>query len=380
MADNVAITAGSGTTIAADDVGAGVLVQRVKATWGPDGTANDADVATGKPLPAQIRSATGLIPIGEPTDAKSTATDTTSASLIAINKQISASVQASATTLTAIDGRVDGLEGLIGTTNSTLTTIDGRVDGLEALIGTTNSTLSTIDGRVDGLETLIGATNTALGTVNSNLTTIDGRVDGLEALIASTNTKLDTLNSSLTAGTVDTGTPGSPNTTEVVSMQGQDNMTPVASVGKTAVFDVTLVLDTGAYAAGDLLFVTQQLNGILRVADGTGVIQAIQIIDQDDNGAAFDLYFLSANVSMGTINAAPSISDANAVNLHGPISVATTDYKDLGGVKVANIRNIGLPVKAVSGTDDLYIAGVNGAGTPTYTASGIKLRISVLLD
>lgn len=59
MADNVAITAGSGTTIAADDIGAGVLVQRVKTTWGPDGTANDADVATGKPLPVQLRSATG---------------------------------------------------------------------------------------------------------------------------------------------------------------------------------------------------------------------------------------------------------------------------------------------------------------------------------
>lgn len=60
MSDNVAITAGSGTTIAADDVGAGVLVQRVKATWGPDGTANDADVATGKPLPTQLRSPTGV--------------------------------------------------------------------------------------------------------------------------------------------------------------------------------------------------------------------------------------------------------------------------------------------------------------------------------
>jgi hypothetical protein len=58
MADNVAITAGSGTTIAADDVG-GVLYQRVKVTWGPDATANDADVATGKPLPVQLRSATG---------------------------------------------------------------------------------------------------------------------------------------------------------------------------------------------------------------------------------------------------------------------------------------------------------------------------------
>jgi hypothetical protein len=58
MADNVTITAGSGVTIGADDVG-GVMMQRVKNTWGPDGTANDVDVATGKPFPVQLRGSDG---------------------------------------------------------------------------------------------------------------------------------------------------------------------------------------------------------------------------------------------------------------------------------------------------------------------------------
>jgi hypothetical protein len=48
MADNVAITAGSGTSIATDDVG-GVQYQRVKVAWGADGSASDASNAT--PLP-----------------------------------------------------------------------------------------------------------------------------------------------------------------------------------------------------------------------------------------------------------------------------------------------------------------------------------------
>lgn len=61
MADNVAITAGSGTTVAADDIGAGVLAQRVKVVWGPDGTGNDADVASGKPMPVQLRASTGQV-------------------------------------------------------------------------------------------------------------------------------------------------------------------------------------------------------------------------------------------------------------------------------------------------------------------------------
>ena len=53
MADNVAITAGAGTTIATDDVGGGVQVQRIKNTWGPDGTATDADKTAAAAFPIQ---------------------------------------------------------------------------------------------------------------------------------------------------------------------------------------------------------------------------------------------------------------------------------------------------------------------------------------
>lgn len=60
MADNVAITAGSGTTLASDDIG-GVQYPRAKMTWGPDGTANDTDVASGKPMPVQNRHSDGTI-------------------------------------------------------------------------------------------------------------------------------------------------------------------------------------------------------------------------------------------------------------------------------------------------------------------------------
>lgn len=51
MADNVTITEGSGTQIAADDVG-GVKYQRIKVATGEDGVAND--VSSSNPLPTQI--------------------------------------------------------------------------------------------------------------------------------------------------------------------------------------------------------------------------------------------------------------------------------------------------------------------------------------
>jgi hypothetical protein len=46
MADNVTVSQGTGTTIAADDIG-GVMHQRVKLSLGADGTANDASAGAG---------------------------------------------------------------------------------------------------------------------------------------------------------------------------------------------------------------------------------------------------------------------------------------------------------------------------------------------
>ena len=59
MADNYVTNPGTGgDTFAADDVG-GIKTPRVKLQWGPDGTVNDADVATGKPIPVQLRGSDG---------------------------------------------------------------------------------------------------------------------------------------------------------------------------------------------------------------------------------------------------------------------------------------------------------------------------------
>jgi len=58
MADNVTITAGSGTTVAADDI-AGVFYQRVKLAHGADGTATD--VSTTAPLPVTQQASTPTV-------------------------------------------------------------------------------------------------------------------------------------------------------------------------------------------------------------------------------------------------------------------------------------------------------------------------------
>jgi hypothetical protein len=64
MADDVAITAGSGTTVATDDI-AGRHFQRFKLTLGADGV-NDGDISTANPMPAAGPAAHDAASTGAP--------------------------------------------------------------------------------------------------------------------------------------------------------------------------------------------------------------------------------------------------------------------------------------------------------------------------
>jgi len=58
----VQVTAGAGTTIATDDIGSGVQVQRVKPVWGADGTGTDTQIA--QPLPVQATPESSQMTMG----------------------------------------------------------------------------------------------------------------------------------------------------------------------------------------------------------------------------------------------------------------------------------------------------------------------------
>lgn len=168
-----------------------------------------------------------------------------------------------------------------------------------------------------------------------------------------------------------------------IAFGGLDVVTPVSPDaplpvgGRGRVLDVTLSLDTNTYATGDVLAETQAVTGALRV-DGTGWLNSVLVIDEDDQRQAFDLLFFSSNASLGTENAAPAITDEGARALLGLVKVQPGDFTDLGGVSIANVYP-GLGLKAATGTDTIYVAAISrGAGT--YTASGVRLRLHVLAD
>lgn len=139
------------------------------------------------------------------------------------------------------------------------------------------------------------------------------------------------------------------------------------------VWTQTLTLDTSAYASGDLLADTAAIGAVADQLGGDVILDSITVIDEDAQGVKFYVILTSASTSMGTINSAPNISDANARNILGYVPVLTTDYITVSGTKIATVRNIGLHLKAATGSQTLYSALLNDTGTPTFTASGVRL-------
>jgi hypothetical protein len=157
------------------------------------------------------------------------------------------------------------------------------------------------------------------------------------------------------------------------------NPVPITSQSTTLLAATALSLDTSAYADGDVLADSQSFASVARANDVGFVLQSVVLVDKDDQGMGLDLVFLNANQSLGTENAAPSISDANAEYIMGMVQISTSDWYDLGGARVAWRTNINLPMVPVSGGTNVYVAAIS-RGTGTYTASGITVRLGIQRD
>lgn len=306
----------------------------------------------------------------------------------------SALVGATDETAPASDTAVSGLNGRLQRIAQNLSTLlaifraedsaasDGHL-GLPLLAqrqGTPANTSGT-DGdyemlRIDGGSLWAKLTSIIPGTASTNLgKAIDAVAGAADTGVAFLATRLDTL-ATLTPASGDYASPRV-NARGALWTALDPNFAAVG--GFTAVKDVTLTTDTAAYSAGDLIAETQVVSGAARITNGTGQITQIVVVDEADQKAQLTVYFLSANNTFGTENALPSISDANAGAILGRVRVEVADYDDLGGVSVAAIP-CAIPFAAVSGTADLYVAVVNGAGAPTYGATSIKLRVGIQQD
>lgn len=150
---------------------------------------------------------------------------------------------------------------------------------------------------------------------------------------------------------------------------------------RSVVVDFTPTLDTSAYAQNDVLFDFQEV--ALGQGNGAkGTINGFTLLDKDDQGNQITLAFSdSSTASLGTVNTAVSISDADAATILSYIDTGAT-YEDLVGSQIVKPSAITpIPFKCASDSGSIYLGAIlRGAATPTHTASGMTIRLHLTIE
>lgn len=150
------------------------------------------------------------------------------------------------------------------------------------------------------------------------------------------------------------------------------------------VLTFTPVVDTAIYASGDVMFIAQELSGVMNDTGGTANLISAVVLDKDNEKVTFDLLFFDSNPAntLGAINAAYALNDADFAKLMGRISVLNADYISSGTNSAeATYKNIQLLLKSAARSKSLWLVGVIRAGTPTFTAAtDVKIQLGFEVD
>lgn len=135
------------------------------------------------------------------------------------------------------------------------------------------------------------------------------------------------------------------------------------------------VLDTGIYADNDVMFISTEITNFFRTAGGRAELVSATLFDGDDQGTEVFVFLTTNSTTPGTINEAISGADAVMDDIQAYIDFVT--YEDLINSKVCHRAGINKILEAAAGSTSLYAWGAVRSGTPTYTASGVKILFGV---
>jgi hypothetical protein len=128
-------------------------------------------------------------------------------------------------------------------------------------------------------------------------------------------------------------------------------------------------LTNAAYADGDVLGSLMAFN----LVTDKGIIMGAVMIDASDVMGAMDLFLFDRSVTFGTDNAAPSISDADALFCLGVIQFPYPN--DLGGARVATVDSLSIPFDANAATTIYGGMVTRSANAAHPVATNIQIRL-----
>ena len=165
-------------------------------------------------------------------------------------------------------------------------------------------------------------------------------------------------------------------------------MTDRVKVHSDRIKEVTLVINTTAYTANDVLSITAEIPGV--VPEGmTAILEYIQLTDYSKNNAALQLWFLDTNTAIGTINAAEGAADSVSDDVVAYVDFAVADYTSEANWSRAskNLTDTGMgamftPAQTAGTTrnSSIWIASKIITDAMTYAVGDLKLKIGFMVS
>lgn len=145
---------------------------------------------------------------------------------------------------------------------------------------------------------------------------------------------------------------------------------------KVARIQVVPTISTTAYTAKDNVGGLMTFANAVRTSGGSCSLQAVQIVDQDQERVAIDMALFRASITAPTDNAIFAPTDAELDDCVGVVNIVSSDYADFSTNSIASKQNLGLSM-TLAGTD-LFVALVARTAM-TYTSTS-DLTVTLVID
>lgn len=332
MADDVQITAGSGTPVATDDC-SGRHVQIMKLAYSADGDATQA----------QVDADGVLVNLG-------TNNDVTISGTVAVTQsgtwdEVGINDSGNSITVDAPAGTPVNVQIGDGTRQATVRDT-GASDSLNvAIVDASGNQITSFGGGTEFAEDSAHSTGhngTMILGVRNDANTARSDTDGDYTPIG-------------------------------VSSAGHVMTYRMADLQRISVQSGGLTTTATAYTAGDQVGTQFTLANAARISGGGGMIVGVQLISAADTIGTFDVVFFDSSVTLASDNAAFAISDADSLKIVALVNLAGA--YDIGNNRIAQAFNLAVPY-VCSGSSSLYaalIARTAISGTPFAATTDIQL-------
>ena len=149
--------------------------------------------------------------------------------------------------------------------------------------------------------------------------------------------------------------------------------------------DVTLTTVAAAIGNNEVISQSIEIPNAVAVNGGSTIIQSVMLLDEDDEAPSIELLFSQVDTAIADAaseSIGNSVGDLDSTFRSFLGAITVSNWSDLVDAQIGVKDNIGLVIKAASGSQSIYVHAINRSGgnyTPAATTD-LKLRIGIVKD